>query len=63
MVQPGDRIQNALGHWYDVLETRAQGFQLRVQPLTPATVEGKETLIPLGPPLWAGRSDFKYLTD
>lgn len=50
-----DRVQNTIGHWFDVIEVNAGGYQLRVQPLTMVGT----TLRPFGPPVWVFRSDLR----
>lgn len=45
-IKAGDRIQNIIGHWYDVLEVLIPGVLYRVQPLTYVGIE----LRPFGGP-------------
>lgn len=53
----GDRVRDMCGQSYDVVEVQANGYRFRVQPLTRATIDGKDTLVPLGGPVTVGRSD------
>lgn len=55
-IKQGERVQDILGHWYEVLAT-LNDWVFRVQPLTP--IGSPAVLQPLGGPVTMRRSEMK----
>lgn len=54
-LRKGDRVQNLIGHWYEIVDGETNPWQPTVQPLTPVGTE----LRPVGTPVRVFRSDLR----